>query len=240
MNKVQHGPRRFLRAGLVLPIAAALVGVLLVVYGANNVYESAPLPSHTFGASAPSISGSPSPSPSPASQSGAQAAAAAATDAPVVKPLPASPAHPDNGMLYIDSLGITAPLVPETATDGSLSIPGDPKTVGVFVGNPGVDGTRGTTVLAGHVTFNSVKGALFPLYTITQGASVVTTDAKGQAWGWRVVGLDVVPRTDTLPAFSPVGSRTLVIVTCGGKATPTSKGIIYSSNVIVTAVPVTA
>jgi hypothetical protein len=43
----------------------------------------------------------------------------------------------------------------------------------------------------------------------------------------------------SLPTFSTTGARMLAIVTCGGKVESTRSGLIYESNVIVTAIPAT-
>lgn len=213
-------PRRAIRyrpslALLAVPVVAAVAGGLLIFNGSSSLYPAMPLPERTFSAS--TVAGSmPQGSPS-----------ALIVSAP----------YPDKEKLYIPSIGVVASFVPEASNNGSLVIPGDPKTVGMFNGNPGVEAQMGTTLLAGHVTFNSVAGALLPLHSVARDALIVTTDSQGRAWAWRVVGLEVVPRAGILPLFPKTGARRLVVVTCGGKVESTSAGLVYESNVIVTAIP---
>lgn len=200
---------------LAVPVVAAVVGGLLIFNGSSSLYPAMPLPERTF------------------------SAATVAVNEPQGPPsaLTESAPYPARETLYIPSLGVVAPLVSEASSNGSLDIPGDPKTVGMFTGNPGVDAKLGTTLLAGHVTYGSVTGALLPLHSIVKDALIVTTDSLGRAWAWRVVGLEVVSRTGILPLFPTTGARRLAIVTCGGKVESTRSGLIYESNVIVTAIP---
>lgn len=62
------------------------------------------------------------------------------------------------------------------AQAGALVIPGDPQTVAWYSGSPAVSAAAGTTLLAGHVNYDSTRGALYSLSTIAPGALVIVTD----------------------------------------------------------------
>lgn len=143
--------------------------------------------------------------------------------------------------LAIPSLGVDAPLVPESAdAHGELVIPGDPGTVGRWRDGPGLDAAAGTTLLAGHVSVAGIgDGALRELHRVQPGALVVTTDASGVARWWRVEAL-LVRSKESLPAFPSDGRRRLAIVTCGGPLLRTAQGNTYRDNIIVYASPATA
>jgi len=153
----------------------------------------------------------------------------------------ASPAHPAYGpnRLGIPSLGVDAPLVAEpVGAGGELVIPGDPATVGWWQEGPPLGASRGTTLLAGHVSVAGLgDGALAGLHRIEPGALVVTTDGAGRTRTWRIDAL-VVRAKDDLPDFPATGPRQLAIVTCGGPLLRTPAGNTYRDNVIAYAAPV--
>lgn len=118
-------------------------------------------------------------------------------------------------------------------------IPGDPQTVAWYSGSPAVSAAAGTTLLAGHVNYDSTRGALYSLSTIAPGALVIVTDGSGNASRWTTVSLQVRDKDD-LPAFPVSGPRRLAMVTCGGELLETDRGRSYASNVIAEAIPLTA
>lgn len=139
--------------------------------------------------------------------------------------------------LLIPALGVDAPVVAEPSHDGALVIPGDPGTVGRWVGSAAVTSAIGTTLLAGHVSIDGRPGALSALARVEPSTVVVTTDASGRPTLWRVVELQTRSKDD-LPAFPATGSRRLAIVTCGGPLLETRTSRSYRDNVIAYAVPV--
>lgn len=155
-------------------------------------------------------------------------------DPAVAGTMPADYSRPNT--LYIPSLGVQAPLEPETAQAGALVIPGNPHTVAWYSGSPAISDTAGTTLLAGHVNYESTQGALYPLSTITPGALIIVTDAAGNASRWLTVSLQVRDKDD-LPVFPATGPRRLALVTCGGALLETERGRSYESNVIAEAIP---
>lgn len=161
-----------------------------------------------------------------------------ATDARVGSPSSAAPerTYPPN-RLVIESLGISAPVVPEPIdAAGRLVVPGDVSTIGRWAAGPGLAARTGTTLLAGHVDRNGDLGALYPLYRIEPGALVVVSDAEGRGTRWRVVSLETVPK-ERLPRFDATRERRLAIVTCAGAVVDTPSGRSYADNLIATAVP---
>lgn len=162
-----------------------------------------------------------------------------AAPTPPAMPVSAAPTTYGPDRLGIPSLGVDAPLVPESASSaGDLVIPGDPTTVGRWRDGPGLDATAGTTLLAGHVSVAGVgAGALSGLYRLRPGDLIVTTDPAGRAQRWAVDAL-VVRTKDQLPDFPAQGPRRLAVVTCGGPLLHEAGGNSYRDNVIAFASPV--
>lgn len=138
--------------------------------------------------------------------------------------------------LYIPSLGVSASIIPESVSEGSLDIPRDPKVVGLARAYAPLAAQTGTTLIAGHVTYNGISGALAQLADIEQGALVVATDSSGKATIWAVTGIAVRDKAD-FPTLQLDGPHSLVIVTCGGPASHVNGAWEFRDNVIVTAVP---
>ncbi len=214
-------PRASRIAAAALGGGAVVAGGVLVVSGLHAEQpEAAPLPATTYQLS-------------PQQQRSVAAKAAAKPETT------ASAQSYDRAMtLYIPSQRVIAPLIVESAPQGELTIPGDPKNVAVYRDNPGLDATRGTTVLAGHVTYNGATGAMTRLASLQPGAVVVTTDGGGRPHYWVTTAIEVHDRDD-LPTFAKSGDRRLKLVTCGGPAYRTANGWHFEDNVIVTAVPAT-
>lgn len=148
----------------------------------------------------------------------------------------ADPTYPPNH-LVIESLGISAPIVPEPLDSaGGLVVPGDVSRIGQWAAGPDLPARAGTTVLAGHVDRDGDLGALYPLHRVEAGALVVVSDAAGRGTRWRVASLETVPK-ERLPRFDATGERRLAIVTCAGAVVDTPTGRSYAHNLIATAVP---
>jgi hypothetical protein len=136
--------------------------------------------------------------------------------------------------------GRTAQITPAgLLSDGSLSVPVDPKVVGWWDGGARASEPFGATVLAGHV--DSLKyglGALAELGKTHKGA-VLELRADGHRQRYRVTGIQKIAQarlgTDTA-AFNQEVSHRLVVITCGG---PFDRGRHrYLDNIVITAVPV--
>lgn len=154
---------------------------------------------------------------------------------------PDAPERPERALppstLSIPSIGVRAPIVVEDVNGaGELIVPGDPDAVGLAGPLAPLSGDLGTTLVAGHVSFDGEPGALHSLVDAAPGAVVRTSDREGAVRVWRVTGLEAV-RKDRLPEFSAGGPRRLVIVTCGGTLTRRHDDWSFDQNVIVTAVP---
>ncbi|GAB78344.1 Sortase family protein [Austwickia chelonae] len=207
----RNGHRRTLR---ILALAVAATGAGLFLQGIDRDPEAAPLPAATFD----------------------ERALGHASDPEPPDPTPIKTYGPRR--LGIPALGIDAPVQDEDiAGSGALVIPGDPATVGRWRDGPEMSATTGTTLLAGHVNFSGVgRGALAELHRIRPRELVVTTDAAGQVYRWRV-SASSVHHKDALPAFEATGRRQLALITCGGPVLQTGQGRSYRDNVVVYADP---
>lgn len=98
---------------------------------------------------------------------------------------------------------------------------------------------EGSTVLAGHVTWQGTHGVLHYLGYVKPGAAIQTWDDTGSMTSWVVTDVEVI-RKDALPSqiFAKDGPRRLNIVTCGGRVIQLPDGTWnHESNIVVTAVP---
>jgi hypothetical protein len=155
--------------------------------------------------------------------------------------------RPGRSRLIIPSLCISAPVVASRQRpDGTLAVPRDSHSIGSWTGGAplvtpsGTASGAGTTLMAGHVAApRQPVGALISLYRIRAGATVYAT-SRGRVTAWRVTAIASMPQAD-LPATvwaGRIGSRRLVIVTCGGPVHRSRRGVwTYDDNVVVTAVP---
>ncbi|MDA8354727.1 MAG: class F sortase [Actinomycetota bacterium] len=182
----------------------------------------APLPKHPF-ADSPHAS-----------------APASSTVAPAGSSVPKAPVEdalePDE--LSIPSLGVLAPVYPESISTYSLEIPGNVKDVGMWTGGGRIYGSNGTVLLAGHINwYNQGNGALYDLSNIQPGAVIYLSGSSGSPTAWKAVSLEAYPKAQ-LPQgiFAPTGPRRLAIVTCGGAFDPATGH--YADNVVVIAAPI--
>jgi hypothetical protein len=136
--------------------------------------------------------------------------------------------------LRIPNLGISAKVVLVGAKNGDYEVPSDLRAVGLYKDGGMPCGTQGTVLLAGHVTYNSARGVLYPLSTIKANEIAYVSCDDGTITRWRLVKV-TTPDRMALPQdiFSATGDLRLVIVTCGGKVVNGS----YSKNVIAEFIP---
>jgi len=217
-------------------VVAVSAGVVLVVAGLQpHPPPPAPSAQHPFSlspaqAQAQAQVGDPGPG---------AAVGSAGTSKPRTPTLPSVlvPNH-----LYIPSLGVNAPLDPESITkEGDFVVPPNVARVGLSSAGAALSAPDGTVLAAGHVNdYNQGNGALYQLSTIQPGALVVVTGNDGSATRWVTDALANVNKS-VLPQdiFDAHGQRRLVLVTCGGKILTLPNGAhTYADNIVVSAAPV--
>lgn len=153
-----------------------------------------------------------------------------------------TPTGPRPGVLgpqrvSIPALGIDARWIYTGIDAGGMKIPEpDPTVIGRLP--PGQAPAR-MIFMAGHVTWNAARGALYPLSGAQPGDVVAVTSPAGRTSQWVVQRMQLVRRAPIVPAgyLLPHAERTLVLVTCGGDVVDTPHGRVYADNVVVTAAP---
>lgn len=145
--------------------------------------------------------------------------------------VPPPPAGLPANTLVVSDLGISAPLTPGTVSAHSLEIPSNPAEAALWVDGGQPCGSKGTVLIAGHVSSYGTKGALWSLHDVVPGTVAVVTCADGTATSWYASRVIVVPK-DQLPqdVFNSVGRPRMAVVTCGGPLLPTGH---YRDNVVV-------
>lgn len=120
--------------------------------------------------------------------------------------------------------------------NGELEVPGADE-VGWYQFGAGVDGGRGSTVLAAHIAYNGRDG-VFRNLADSQVGEIVTVDRDGAAIDYRIESVTQYNKFE-LPIddlFAEDGDEQLVLITCGGSFNPNVNS--YDDNVVVVAVPV--
>jgi hypothetical protein len=158
---------------------------------------------------------------------------------PVSRVRAASPGPFQPTRVRVPSLDIDAPVYPVkiSVPKGALDVPPLIHRLGWWLDGMVPGSPTGSTLIVGHV--DSAKaglGAFGPLRDARPGQSVQVTTKNGQARTYRIVSVQVMPKSK-LPTsiYSRRGRPRLVLVTCGGPFDP-SVGH-YRDNVVVTAVP---
>jgi sortase (surface protein transpeptidase) len=142
-------------------------------------------------------------------------------------------------LLSIPELGVTSTIVVSPLEGDRLVIPSS-EYVGEYTESTPLIGTEGTTLLVGHVNFaDGSPGALAPISSAKEGQLVKASDGTGKVHIYKVVDVSTyVKRALPEEVFATTGPRRLVLVTCGGPLVEVDGALAYSSNVVVTAVPV--
>ncbi|MGH9272775.1 MAG: class F sortase, partial [Ilumatobacteraceae bacterium] len=156
-------------------------------------------------------------------------------------PVPVVPAPPSPTVaptsITIEAMGITYPVRGVgLQLDGQLEIPDETEVGWYRLG--AAPGEPGSTVLAGHVSWNRVDGPFRDLPTLEPGASVRLDLADGSTREYQVVERTQYPKL-ALPAeriWATAGPETLVLITCGGDFNPEIRR--YRDNIVVYAVPI--
>lgn len=137
--------------------------------------------------------------------------------------------------IYVDALLEEHGLTPGNA----MSLPENLSRVGRLSTTRSLHAAAGSTLLAGHVTWNGENAALYYLGAVRPGASVRTWDGAGRRIDWAVTSVELFGK-QALPdeIFAGDGPRRLVLVTCGGPLVRRADGTwSYEQNIVVTAVP---
>jgi Sortase domain len=154
-----------------------------------------------------------------------------------VRAASATPLEPTR--VRVPSLGIDAPVFPVkiSVSKGALDVPPLIHRLGWWVDGMAPGSPTGSTLIAGHVdSARAGPGAFGPLRDARRGDSVQVTTRNGQTRTYRVVSVQVMPKSK-LPTsiYSRRGRPRLVLVTCGGPFDPSIGR--YRDNVVVTAIP---
>jgi sortase (surface protein transpeptidase) len=167
------------------------------------------------------------PSPSAAAPGPAATSAPGAVVDPAAVPVPAAVAIP--------SIGVESSLVDlGIAVDGTAEVPTDFGQVGWFSGG-GRPGSRGPTVLLGHVDSTAGPAVFHDLRELVPGDVVEVTVADGSLTRYAVTGSEQVPkgRFPTAAVFGATTEDVLRLVTCTGDFDRGARS--YVDNLVVTA-----
>jgi hypothetical protein len=199
---------------------APLVLILLL-----SACAPAPAPS---GAGAPSPSSTPTPRPT------------APFDVPIVDGslTPARAADPPV-RVQIGSAGIDMEVVPVGVEPGGfMELPPNPAIAGWYRFGPDPWSADGNTVISAHIDAPDYPiGPFAELRSLPADAEVSVIGADGSTAAYGVVSVTYYPKQElpTEAIFAREGTRTLVLITCGG-AFDSSTGR-YADNVVVVAEP---
>lgn len=97
----------------------------------------------------------------------------------------------------------------------------------------------GSVLVAGHVSYEGERGALYHLADIAPGTCWVVRDPDGNAATFMATGIEVLIKKH-LPekVWRTDGPRFGYLITCGGKLLRTDHGLTYESNTIVEGVQI--
>ena len=139
--------------------------------------------------------------------------------------------------INLPSLGVSnAPIVPVgLEPNGELEVP-EADTVGWYEFGVGVDGGRGSAVLAAHIAYNGEDGVFRNLIDLEPG-EIITIDRDGEPIEYVIESVVDYDKWE-LPIddfFSESGQERVVLITCGGAFNPELAS--YEDNTVVVAVP---
>lgn len=143
--------------------------------------------------------------------------------------------------IEIPRLGVAAPIVPVgTDNSGALEVPRDPKTVGWWQYGARPGARTGTSILAGHINYAGVTGALADIGTLNPGDDVFVygfSKGKQQKLHFRITGVRTYDKQG-LPfqqIFDQHSIGRIALVTCGGPFDASTGN--YLDNIVAFAVP---
>ena len=133
---------------------------------------------------------------------------------------------------------VVAPVDVCPIVAGALEPPIDVSRTCRWAGGAELTATAGTSVVAGHINWAGVTGALGNIDQLHPGDAVYTAGADGTITPWRVATVAHRPKTDGIDTKAFVGKdgpRQLYLITCGGAFDASSGN--YLDNIYVRAVP---
>ena len=139
--------------------------------------------------------------------------------------------------ISLPTLGVEgAPIVPVGLEDnGELEVP-EADTVGWYEFGAGVDGGRGSTVLAAHIAYNGENGVFRDLIDMEPGQRF-SVERDGETLEYIVESVTDYDKWE-LPIddlFSESSEERLILITCGGAFNDALSS--YEDNTVVVAVP---
>lgn len=137
--------------------------------------------------------------------------------------------------LYIPALCISAPLDQVGLKNQGMDLPRDPRRVGLLSASADLDATEGETLIAGHINYSHVNGALWRLSAARAGDLVVVTDETGTPSRWRVYAAEQIHKKRV--PVSLTGRRELTVISCAGKVIRGTGGNHYEDNILIHTVP---
>jgi hypothetical protein len=124
--------------------------------------------------------------------------------------------------VQIPRLAVTAPIINVgTTPTGALDVPLDPKTVGWWSPGARPGAKKGTAILAGHINYAGVEGALANIGSLNPGDDVFVwglNKGKEQRLHFVITGVRTYDK-EGLPykeIFNQNIAGRLILVTCGG------------------------
>jgi len=204
--------------------AGAALAVALALAGCGSSPGAAP------SASAPSPAATASTRPTPV----VQVPIAAATPSPARWPVP--PVG-----VVVASIDVAVPVVPVGVESGGfMELPEDPAVAGWYRFGSDPAAPDGNVVISAHVDSPEYPiGPFSRLRDLAVGETVEVTDAAGDVRRYSVQSVTYYPKAD-LPVealFARSGTRSLVLITCGGQFD--SRTGRYADNVVAIATPIT-
>lgn len=140
----------------------------------------------------------------------------------------------------LPSLGVSnAPIIPVgLEANGELEVP-EADTVGWYEFGVGVDGGRGSAVLAAHIAYNGQDGVFRNLIDLEPG-EIISIDRDGEPIEYIIESVVDYDKWE-LPIddfFSESGEERVVLITCGGSFNPELAS--YEDNTVAIAIPFAA
>ncbi|ARI76102.1 class F sortase [Halobacillus mangrovi] len=121
--------------------------------------------------------------------------------------------------IKIPSIDVDASIEPVGVLDnGEMGVPDDPDKAGWF--EPGTQpGSRGNSVIAGHVDSRTGPAVFYDLTKMKKGDEIVVTDQEGTEEIYIVENLKSYPQTDSPIAkiFGKTDEKRLNLITCTGE-----------------------
>lgn len=137
--------------------------------------------------------------------------------------------------LEIPKLKVEADVLTISVDDGELIPPINPKQTGWWNGGAKPGAAKGTAVIAGHINYSGVEGALARIGTLDPGDKVIvhgTHNGKKATLTFKITGVRTYHKTKLPYAeiFDQQVAGRLALVTCGGPFDATTGN--YLDNIV--------